>query len=623
MCLWNKGKATHYCQNCKNYVCPTCIEQHISDQHISDHHKLLKVEDVQSMNSQEFVSLHLPLCDNHKEPLRFYCINCKIPICTSCTVVGHRECEGKHKPVEISEAFQQFQKTATELKEAVNQFTDKIKDSLEAVNQNNTKLEQCQETIMKDIDKLMQEVINTIKDKGNDVKDQVHKIYKRKKDVINMQMDELKTTISDANIKLTYLNQLLKSNEVVAMQSSDMVITALQDRIKEIPRTQPNDNGQIYFFENSYHISSLKQHDIGNVTEERAPDCLHLMTEEEEVIQGQTIKVKLINTGLIIDKNILKATWTQPSGNTCMIQHEETVYGNIFFTRKCKIPGVYKLNVSLDDEPIKYSPMAITVEKKGLKNTIKIHQDIVSDVVLSRDDCLLVACQTADIFKYKKSGNYIDKSTLPEGVKVNRMCKMTNGDIAFSDCGNKCITTINENGEVIKSIGEGELTDPQGIHVNESSNVTYVADSCVFMFDNVSGQMIRRISRMNTNDVTFTKGGNMTLLQNLGNFRSKILQHHALKLLDNKGNVLKLLVRSGIRDGRLLNSQGVVVDEDDNIIVSSQNKLQLFSSDGTFIKRIDNEGEINNSLGLCIISHHPRRVAVANNGHKTIQIYNY
>ncbi|XP_071955263.1 uncharacterized protein [Antedon mediterranea] len=238
------------------------------------------------------------------------------------------------------------------------------------------------------------------------------------------------------------------------------------------------------------------------------------------------------------------------------------------------------------------------------------------------DDCLLVSFLTNQIHKYNQSGEYTSKITLPKGVMVYRMYRMKNGNIAFSDLGNKCIQVCDMNGHVIKSIGKGVLKTPRGIHIDEASNVIYVADEengCVFMFNINSGKQLKKIGSENEEheytDVALTQTGKV-LVADEGN--DQVL------LYDYKDQSLKVFINDGYEDGKVMWPSGVVVDEDDNIIIASIDKLQLFTSDGHFIKRIDEQEDgISVPLQLCIVSNNPCMVAVANESDNTIKIFNY
>ncbi|XP_033124414.1 tripartite motif-containing protein 2-like [Anneissia japonica] len=623
-CVCKKGLSEYYCQDCRQYLCTACSDHH-KDFRIFANHKLHSVEDVRSMTPSQMALLHPPLCLHHNKPLEFYCTECKTPICINCTITDHIACEGKHKPISISKAFQTFKETSETLEKAANNCKNKLQYGLKTVEQNATKLEEHKATALRDIDNHIQVMIRQIKENGDKIKNELETLYKRKKKVNDAQMDELNTTISDINTKLSFLNQLLRSHEATAMQSSETVITALKDRINELPKTEPDDNGHIRFLINKQQLTSLQQIDIGNVTQVRA-DCL-ILEGMESVCQGQTIVVKVIKTDECeIHANQLKATWTQPTGETNLTQVEDDDNGNYFVTGQCTSSGICKLDVSADDKPIQQSPMIIKVEKEGLVNTIK--KKDVKDVVNSENDYLLFSCETNKILQYKQSGEYIGKITLPQDVKVETMYKMKNGNIALTDSGNKYITIFNVNGQVVKSIGMGVVKDPVGIHVDEEANIVYVGDwdiGCVFMFDIDSGQMIRKIGTKGDQegevngviDVTLTNQGHLLVLEH---------NNSRLQQFDNKGRFMKVLIKEGDENGKAREPYGVVIDEDENIIISNKgnHKLQLFSRDGNFIKRIDKpEDGINTPCGLYILSHHPRRLAVASIGDGTVKIFNY
>ncbi|XP_033119557.1 tripartite motif-containing protein 2-like [Anneissia japonica] len=617
------GKAEeYYCQDCRHYLCSSCRDYH-KMLPISANHKLHAVEDVRSMTPQDFALLNPPLCSLHSKPFELYCQDCKTPICIHCTFINHKMWEGKHKTISISDAFQTFKETSSTLEKSAQCCKDKLEEGLEAVIQTSTKLDESRKTSLQDIDRLVQEMIKTIMNKGDEMKKNVDIIYKQKKQVNDVQMDELKTIISEVNTKLSFLKQLLKSDEATAMQSSETVIKALEDRVNEMPKTEPNDNGQILFFANKHHIASLQQCEIGNVTQSTI-DGLTLKGVES-VTQGQEILAKIIKADRCnVLANQLKATWTHPTGEINISQVDEDDYVDYVVTGKCNSPGVCRLDVSVDGKPIKQSPMIIKVEPEGLFNTIKLFKNKNDDCrsLVKCEECLLVSCRTNELFKYMQSGEYIGKVTLPQDVKIFKMCKMKNGNIAVSDEGNGCITIVKMNGEVIKSIGQKILKDPAGIHVDEASNTVYAADckyKCVYIFDIDSGQLIRKLASPNNKigviDVTLTNQGNILALERKSNSCD-----NGLLQFDNEGRLMKVLVKGNEHEA--WSFEEVVVDEDHNIILASYGKIQLFSSDGNFIKRIDKPADrIKYPNGLCLISQHPRRIAVINND--AINLYNY
>ncbi|XP_033107383.1 RING finger protein nhl-1-like [Anneissia japonica] len=246
---------------------------------------------------------------------------------------------------------------------------------------------------------------------------------------------------------------------------------------------------------------------------------------------------------------------------------------------------------------------------------------------MAEDGCLLVSALSNEIHRYKQSGEYASKITLPSNVKVDSLYKMKKNDlIVFIDYGNKCITLCKSDGDVVKSIGKGVLKNPYGIAVDEKLNVVYAADrneDCVFMFNMDNDQMIRSIASRGYSegelwapwDVTITNEGHLIIADCCNN---------RLQLFDNDGKFIKVLVGGGDQDGKVQCPYAVLIDKDNNMLLTSETKLQLFNSDGHFIKRIDQkEDGLNGPFGLSIVSYNPRRVAVANCSGRNIKIFNY
>ncbi|XP_033108935.1 tripartite motif-containing protein 45-like [Anneissia japonica] len=171
-----------------------------------------------SMSPSQMTLLHPPLCSHHSKPLELYCTDCKTPICVNCILMDHNAWDGKHKPINISDAFQTFKETSATLEKSAQRFINKLEGGLKAVIHNATKLQQNKDTCLIDIDNHVEEIFKKVKENRDKMKNEVETIYKRKKKVNDVQIDEFKAILSDIKTKLSFLNQLLKSDEGTAMQ---------------------------------------------------------------------------------------------------------------------------------------------------------------------------------------------------------------------------------------------------------------------------------------------------------------------------------------------------------------------------------------------------------------------
>ncbi|XP_071960002.1 E3 ubiquitin-protein ligase TRIM71-like [Antedon mediterranea] len=618
-CICGKdNEVKTYCQDCREYLCQNCSDHH-KNYRMFNNHTLHSVEDVQSMSVSEINAMHPPLCSIHNEPLTVFCKICDVAICIHCQLMDHKEWEGKdkHTIISITDAFKKFKQTSEELRKDAKQCTDKLNEDLKVRTDRVKKLDENREKSLKGIE-------NHVKELEDKLKSKVEAMYKIKREATDAEIEDVTTTISYINTNINLLHHLEKGNEATAMLSGNDVIRTLDDWIKAVLNTKSDVHAEIKFVKNNQQIVSLHEN-TGMITDSRTG---YLELKGDESMTLPTIDVKIIKTDECeINASYIKAILTQPTGETIIPEVEEDINGDYTVIGRCTSAGICKVDVRVDGEHIKNSPMNIRVEQEGLlknitKNVLNVKD--LKDVVKYGDDCLLVSCLDNAIHKYKQSGENIGKVTLSEDVQVNRMFTMNNGNIAFNDRGNKCITLCTMNGEVVKSFGKGVLRNPWGIHVDEESRVMYVANGeNIAMFNIESGKLIKKIATCNVTDFKFVNIIDVTLTRQ-GYILVLYHYQNILKLFDNEGKFIKVLISEGDEDGKMKRPSKVVVDNNDNIITSSWYKLQLFSNSGQFIKRIDKkEDGIDDPNGLCIISHNPRRLAVANNGDKTVKIFNY
>lgn len=88
------AKAEVWCQNCKVSFCDACIKAHNVITACRDH-VVLSLRDIQSnpLQSLKNTKREIP-CSEHKDKLlEFYCLDCRLAICSMCVAVHHRKCE--------------------------------------------------------------------------------------------------------------------------------------------------------------------------------------------------------------------------------------------------------------------------------------------------------------------------------------------------------------------------------------------------------------------------------------------------------------------------------------------------------------------------------------------------
>lgn len=95
--------AVKHCQQCRGNLCQACIESSHSKGFFKKH-DLVELEGT-SRNLDGSVD-H---CDAHpEEKLNFYCLDCRMPVCSHCLILGEHQ---KHQQTQISDAFETGQTT--------------------------------------------------------------------------------------------------------------------------------------------------------------------------------------------------------------------------------------------------------------------------------------------------------------------------------------------------------------------------------------------------------------------------------------------------------------------------------------------------------------------------------
>ncbi|XP_033116450.1 E3 ubiquitin-protein ligase TRIM71-like [Anneissia japonica] len=619
-CVCGKNNANFHCQDCVKYFCCSCKEQHEIFPQLT-YHIIRPSDDTNNSVTCLELSLNDRVCSLHKNKvLECYCQVCKTPICTSCAITDHKE----HQFIDISDAFKIFMKTTVHAKRDLEEFRTSVKSSWEKVQQNAIQLEKNNVKCKTDINTFAAEMKNMINEMEKRLLKDLDVLYTKKKKTNSSQIDKLTAILSDMNIKWNFMSQLLTSEKPTVLLSSHEAVMALQEKMMELAKNiDPKENGELHFIQENEFLKN-----IGRIVEHPIADTKFTI-DSLTVTQGQTFDVKL-NKGAKIDDiaSNITATLTQVIEETSTISPkvEQQSNGECIITAMCSSPGVWKLDVTLNEEPIKGSPLIINVERRSLEDTIEINK-MVTDIAIFEDRYLLICFLSSQMLKIEQSTNVKSIINISQNASVHRVYQLkTSGHIVFSDTANKCIHICKPDGNMIKSIGKNLMMYPCGLDVNESTNTVYVADflkDCIFTVNLVNDQQISIIGVKGSENGQFSSPKDVTITKE-GNLIVADTWNHRIQMFDSEGSFIKVLVQQGNEDGNVIFPCAVLVDHDENIIVASEHKLQLFTKMGEFVKRIDRQNDgVKNPQGLCMASQNPRRVAVTNLGYENVKIFNY
>ncbi|XP_033100320.1 tripartite motif-containing protein 2-like [Anneissia japonica] len=553
--------------------------------------------------------------------LEFFCSTCKKSACKHCEH-GFYCLRNKHDVIELKTVVYDVTIKPKEIQK-------KLEEKLVSIAKDRSHLESHRKLCRAAIEEKEMNLIIKIQKKSQQLLSDLEKIYKEMQEDIDSQVKDINEKLTRVNNVTTSIStRMSKPQEIETIVSYMTTINTFSDLNESFDESNITPK-----FIDSTQLDDLMNTDgIGKITTVHG---MYKVDKDDEVITVTKGQPLVVAVSSLAESDRCKLAGTlikNSSGEESPTEVEYQGNGKYKITGKCNVEGDWQMKITAGEAHIKGSPVNITVEKLGLVHTIfnipdyKEHRQgaKVSDVVLDTDECILVSSFSKDILKFNQSGSFVGRIKVQQNVQVNRMHLMSDGNMVYSDFLQKCVVMCDDNFKEIRSFGKGILKEPKGLAVNKK-RVLYVADQdayCVFKFnvddgrllDKIAGSKVSKVGQMyQPQDVTLTREDHVIVADING----------GIQMFDANDKLMKVVIGQGKEDGKVRGPCGVIMDMDENIIASSNHKLQLFDKNGVFVERIDHEDDVFVPLGITVISNRPRRVAVANHGENTVKIFNY
>ncbi|XP_033097504.1 E3 ubiquitin-protein ligase TRIM71-like [Anneissia japonica] len=627
-CSFCDNQPAYHCSTCQLYLCAAqCVKQHKAVPLTKDHP--LYTLDMKEQNGQP------TNCQVHcNTPLKFYCSNCNKSACKRCEHI--LDCyEKQHKVIPMSTAVDEFNKDANEVVKLAYEIENKLTEKVEFIVKSKSSFKSQLSLSTTAIEIQENKLIKKVQEKSKELIFNMKKLYKEKEDALDSKFKDIDSKRTQVNNLMASINKMMnKPEERETFVSHKTAINAVRDKF--LATDFDKLFHKIYITPNFIpctHLDELMNtQGIGKII---TADMYEVADDDKEITvsKGQLFVVK-VSSPAESGACQLAATLINLSGEESPTDVEYDENGQYKITGRCNVEGDWQMKITSRDEHIKGSPVNIKVEALGLVHTTGIISDYkehckdnwVRDVVLNRDGCILVLSFSKDILKFNQSGSFVARIQVPQNVTVNRMHLMSDGNMIYSDAIAQCVVLCDDKFQEVRSFGKDMLKSLEGLTLNKETRTLYVADvyaHCVYKFNVDDGRLMGKIGSESSGvgkmkqprDVTLTKEGHVIVAD---------FTNDRIQMFDANGKFMRTLVGSGREDGKVLSPFGVTMDMDENIIVSSNHKLQLFDKNGVFITRIDHKNDgLECPLGITVISNRPRRVAVANLGQNNVKIFNY
>ncbi|XP_033116785.1 E3 ubiquitin-protein ligase TRIM71-like [Anneissia japonica] len=631
-CSFCDNQPAYHCSRCQLYLCRgQCFECHEKIPTTKDH-PLYTLD----IKEQDGSSDKTTKCPTHSNiTIEFYCCTCNKSACKQCEHIL-RCYQKQHNVIPISVAIDKFNEDATEVFNLAKEMEKKLTKKLDFIKKDrllfDSQITLC--TIAIEIQE--KNIIEKVQKKSKELMLELEEVSKEKKEHDDSHVRDIDLNLTQVNDVMTSINTIMnKPEETETLGAHKTVINAVRDKVLATDFDKSFTKNSTPNYIPSTDLDELMNTEgLGKI---RTTDSMKYEVAEDDetftVTKGESFVVK-VSSQAENDERQLAATLINPSGEKSATDVEYQGSGEYRISGRCNVEGDWQMKITAGAAQIKGSPVNVKVETLGLVLTIdnisdfKEHQKNknITGVELDRDGCILVLSASKDILKFNQSGSYVARIQLLHDAQVDSVHQMADGHMLYSDNFTKRVVMCDDKFQEIRSFGKGTIRNPWGLTVNRETRVLYVADyaaHCVFKFNVDDGRMLGKIGSEGSKEiqmykpeyVTLTKEG-YVIVVDFGNNR--------LQMFDANDKFMRILVGCGKEDGKVRGPHGVTMDMDENIIVSSNDKLQLFDKNGVFIKRIDHEDDgLDIPAGITVISYRPRRVAVRNYGANNVKIFNY
>ncbi|XP_071950931.1 E3 ubiquitin-protein ligase TRIM45-like [Antedon mediterranea] len=633
LCSTCPSEATDYCTNCDYFYCEACVAIHKHAKK-TNMHTVITLQDYKDLGAEKQLAHKILFCKEHNQvDLKLYCEKCQVSICIECAHVQHKNQE--HVIKDGSQVFKEFVTNASqkliesEAKEAeLRQTEDKLKLVKTSLLQNK---ENCHVAIQEHFGAI-QRLLDA--QKAENLKE-LDEIFDGDINRTNHQLREVDSIIIQLQSTRELTQNLVKSpNVTLALMNANMISSQVGVLLKFKMDVQPVDDAAWKFFPVNTFREELQSGHVGKI-KHISPDLSTIDITNSRVLSGENVSFTLTTKETHGEKcydnaNNITSKMTSPSGddiNLDVVDNENGTYA--ISGSSCDVPGEWKLTVLIGSQIVGGSPMKVNVVESGFQSATCL-KDYCNQGELHNINVIdkaIFACfsRNRNIAKLSKNGVELIDMRYIGGSKVLSLCGGNPGEIICA-----CHDITSHEGRIIVCEHDGTfIREFKGIKLGRVQGMMAVKDNEIYIPDNdkncvlrvsLSGQLLAKIPSGSPSDVLkFPKG--VAVTQD-GHLLVCSYWKNQVVMFDKSGVFIKVFVDKGEdTDGKVYSPYSVAVDEQDNVVIGSLHRLQLFSKDGVFVKRIDDDKHMLYCPGSIICK--KRQVIAADKRNASICVYNY
>ena len=596
----DKEEASLYCFCCGGFWCNDCILR-------ADGGHRVQVLEYFRGKDLEAILKRPALCQKKahcNEVLKFYCKECKIPVCPCCVPVEHR----MHEMEDLDVTAAAMKQTVSAQLEAAENETRTVSDSLRELEKESQEIEERSQFVKSQIQDAVKMLIRNLQQQEKELIAEVEKETKIEQDRVTREKTEVRDHLNEIKDGMSRARHFIDCSTAADLMEAGQSLSKL---LQDLPTTEfvASATPRIVFLKNTALTSIVQSDGIGRLDKSptKADQCT--MESLDKVTAGLEARFQLVTRNS-------EGKESYSPGDCIVVDLASTEDGTLSAEMKV-----------LDRNNGRYEVSCIPKRKGEHKFLAFVNGEEISNLPLvhvkKRSYKLL---RTAG-----GKGTGAGEFNAPWGVAVTGQ-----DEIFVCDYGNNRLQVYNEEGKFIRTIEHEQLTGPRGIRIDSAGWIYVTAQNKILLF-NPDGEYTREISYEVDKDVyrsgiTLDEQGNIIVCYNGIHILSpegKLLTKMSAKaffdpfdcmywegkifvsnwatntvdVFDCDGKLLHEIGKQGSGNAKFSRPTGLAIDKTGQLVVADDSRVQVFTTDGMPVTK----------FGIFVLSN-PYGVSVSNSG---------
>ena len=590
------GPAEVFCCTCYRFMCTFCHEHHKRHPNLSKHNVVeLNQEGAKQLQNTMKPRDHYCSQPNHEDnKLNFYCESCNLLVCRDCTIVAHKD-HGVSEVSTVAEAHR------GDMRRTLQHVQDTLAGAIGANEKTMKLVETSKHETELAINVAFEQLLERVVERKKALLSEMESIALTQTTSLTLQKEQLEKiqqNISHYSEVTSHILHTLTDYEVVAM--GGCIPTELKATIMEVENMSPWTSPITADVQVDALLKELSM--FGCVYQQSPVPCKSEFTIHS-VMRSNTKCLVTLEARMLNGERCPHGGVQVEAEMRSQVHNGAVVYGEVEDHRD----GTY--TITLTPQTAGPHQLIITVDGQHVQNS---PHDL--DVRSKHDYLSLCTCKTQQVIKCYH----------PTCVAIH-----DNGDI-YVGSWNGCIYVFDQRGHLKNAIGsrgsgDGQFIRPDGISIK--GDVLYVADSGNHRIQKLTsrGEFIHKFGHKGSGQGEFDNP-KAVIVDSKNRLIVADWKNHRVQIFNEDGGWLLTIDGKGTGDSSFGLPHGLALDPQGNIHVAGLSTINVFTSEGAYVRMydplaaidgpegiaIDDEGNACVSMGygncLSIFDHHGKRI---------------